>query len=295
MEQEPELPEEEKFSDDPEENLRLENKFLKMKMMAESGGIFGSNSDSGLPPEIENQWLKNIMEFEKAYANAAPQKITDLLGRPSFEDEKNLDPKKFKTEFARLKKLLKGHNINVDFLAPQTDRFKYHFITRELFEHETDFIPVKGMTTNFIYEEFHPDHKKEITGITEKFLNDFFERNLNIDSGYLNDEIIQPDGNVISKEQLINRFYAMYEVAVAFENTSFEINNIEFEMKEETEEVPSGMGFSEGEIRYDMIFKDGGRKKMHGPFKIYFGRQWGSWNIYFFYLAGYNLHPKEKE
>jgi len=295
MKRKSKLPEDEKFSDDPEENLRLENKFLKMKMMAESGGIFGGSSDSGLSPEIENQWLKNIMEFEKAYANTTPQKMIDLLGRPSFEDEKNLDSKKFKSEFARLKKLLKDHHINVDFLAPQTERFKYHFITQELFEHETDFIPVKGMTTNFIYEEFHPDHKKEITEITKEFLNDFFERNLNIDSTYFDDEIIQPDGNVISKEQLINRFYAMYEVAAAFENTSFEINNIEFEMKEETEEAPSGMGFSQGEIRYDMIFKDGGRRKMHGPFKIYFGRQWGFWNIYFFYLAGYNLHPKEKK
>ena len=136
MEQKPELPEEEKFSDDPEENLRLENEFLKMKMMAESGGIFGSNSDSGISPEIENQWLKNVMEFEKAYANAKPQKMTDLLGKPSFADEKDMDEKKFIDEFIRLNKLLDDHNINVDFLAPQTDRFKYHFITGELFEHD---------------------------------------------------------------------------------------------------------------------------------------------------------------
>ena len=295
MEQKPELPEEEKFSGDPEENLRLENEFLKMKMMAESGGIFGSNSDSGISPEIENQWLKNVMEFEKAYANAKPQKMTDLLGKPSFADEKDMDEKKFIDEFIRLNKLLDDHNINVDFLAPQTDRFKYHFITGELFEHITDFIPVKGMTTNFIYEEFHPDHKSDITEITDEFLNDFFERRLNVDTHYINNDIIIPDGNVITKEQLINRFYSMYDAAIEFKNTSYQINNIEFEIREETEDGPSGMGFSEGEIQYDMIFKDGEMKKIHGPFKIYFGRQWESWSIYFFYLAGYNLHPKEKE
>ncbi len=295
MEQKPELPEEEKFSGDPEENLRLENEFLKMKMMAESGGIFGSNSDGGISPEIENQWLKNVMEFEKAYANAKPQKMTDLLGKPSFADEKDMDEKKFIDEFIRLNKLLDDHNINVDFLAPQTDRFKYHFITGELFEHITDFIPVKGMTTNFIYEEFHPDHKSDITEITDEFLNDFFERRLNVDTHYINNDIIIPDGNVITKEQLINRFYSMYDAAIEFKNTSYQINNIEFEIREETEDGPSGMGFSEGEIQYDMIFKDGEMKKIHGPFKIYFGRQWESWSIYFFYLAGYNLHPKEKE
>jgi hypothetical protein len=295
MKQGTELPEDEKFSDDPEENLRLENDFLKMKMMAESGGIFGSASDTGLSPEIENQFLKNVIEFEKAYANAKTQKIVDLLGKPSFEIEKELDEKKFKTEFIRLKKLLKDHNINVDFISPQPDRVKYHFITRELFDHETDFIPVNGMTTNFIYEEFHPDHKREITEITDDFLNDFFERKLSTDTHYINDEIIIPDGNVISKEQLINRFYSMYEVAVEFKNTSYQIENIEFEIKEESEDIPSGMGFSEGEIQYDMIFKDGMMKKIHGPFKIYFGRQWGLWSIYFFYMAGYNLRPKEEE
>ena len=295
MEQGPELPDEEKFSDDPEEDLRLENDFLKMKRMAESGALFGGNNDSRLPPEIENQWLKNVMEFEKAYANAKPQKIVDLLGRPLFENENSMDDKKFKTEFIRLNRLLKDHNMNVEFIASQSDRVKYHFITEKLFEHETDFVPVEGMTTNFIYEEFHPDHKKEIIEMTDEFLNDFFERKLTVDTHYINDDIIIPDGNVISKEQLINRFYSMYEVAIEFANTAYQIDNVEFEIKEETEDAPSGMGFSEGEIQYDMIFKNGQRKKIHGPFKIYFGSQWEAWNIYFFYLAGYNLHPKEKE
>ncbi len=248
-----------------------------------------------ISPEIENQWLKNVIEFEKAYVNAKPQKLFDLLAKAFFKDEKSLDDNKYKEEFIRLNKLLEDHSINVDFLAPQPDRIKYYFITGELFEHETDFIPVKGMTTNFIYEEFHPDHKKEITEMTDEFLNDFFERKLTIDTHYINDDIIIPDGNIISKEQLINRFYSMYEVAVEFENTSYQIDNIEFEIKEETEDGPSGMGFSEGEIQYDMIFKNGQRKKIHGPFKIYFERQWETWNIYFFYLAGYNLHPKENE
>ena len=292
MDEESKLPDDEKFSDDPEENLRLENEFLKMKMMAELGGIFGGSSESGIPPEIENQFLKNVMEFEKAYANAKPQKIIDFLGKPAFKDEKGMDDKKFNDEFIRLNKLLHDHNINVDFLAPQPDRVKYNFITRELFEHETDFIPLNGMTTNFIYEEFHPDHKNNITEITDDFLNDFFDRKLNIATHYINDEIIIPDGKVITKEQLINRFYSMYEVAVEFKNTSYQIDNIEFEIKDETEDGLSGMGFSEGEIQYDMIFKDGEMKKIHGPFKIYLGKQRGSWNIYFFYLAGYNLHPK---
>lgn len=56
MNEENNFPEEEKFSYDPEENLCMQNDFLKMKMMAESGAWFGG--EGGLPPDIENQFLK---------------------------------------------------------------------------------------------------------------------------------------------------------------------------------------------------------------------------------------------
>jgi hypothetical protein len=292
MNKDDELTGDEKFSDDPEEDLRLQNAFLKMKMMAESGASFGG--DGNLPSDIENQFLKNVIEFEKAFANAKTQKIFEILGKPFFENEQNLNDEKFKIEFERLEGLLKEHDFNVDFLAERSNRFKYNFITSELFDHETDFVAVKGMINNFIYEEFYPDHKQEISDITHDFLNDFFDRKLNEDTHYINDELILPDGNVLTKEQLINRFHSMYDVASQFENTLFKIDNIDFELKE-SDEQHSGMGFSEGEIQYDMIFSGGERKKIKGPFKIYFAREWDFWGICFFYLAGYNLQPKTSD
>ncbi len=285
-----ELPEEEKFSDDPEENLRMQNDFLKMKMMAESGAVFGG--EGGLPADIENQFLKNVMEFEKANADSKAATIFDLLDKPKFEDEKNLDEKKFGTQFSKLQKLLKKYGMNVEFERERDDRFKYNFITKELFAHQTAFMPVKGMSTYFSYEEFHPDHELEITDKTNQFLNDFFERNLNEDTYYINEELIEPDGNILPKEQLIKRFQSLYEVAREFENTSFNIENIQVELKDGENET--SMGFSEGSINYDMIFQDGNRNSIRGPFKIYFARQWDVWSICFFYLAGYNLHPPKE-
>jgi hypothetical protein len=283
--------EEEKFSDDQEENLRMQNDFLKMKMMAESGAFFGG--EGGLPPEIENLFLKNVMEFEKMNADSKPIKIFDFLNKPVFEDEKDLDEEKFKIEFKRLEALLEENSINISFTRERDDRFKYDFITKEIIEHETTFIPVNGMTTYLSYEEFHPDHEAEITEITNQFLQDFFERTLNVDTDYINDQIIEPDGNILSREQLINRFHSLYEAATEFENTSFQLENLEFELKEPGKE-PSAMGFSEGWIRYDMIFSDGSRNKIDGPFKIYFAREFDYWSICFFYLAGYNLQLKEE-
>ena len=290
-----ELPEEEKFSDDPEENLRMQNDFLKMKMMIESGAQFGGSSDGGLPPEIENEWLKNIMEFEKINQDAKPVKIGDLLKNPLFKEEKELNEIDFDNEFSRLEKMLEENGIMVEFSKERDDRFKYNFITTELFDHETTIIPVKGMTTYFSYEEFHPDHELDIRNFTDEFLNDYFDKNLDEDTFYIGDHFIEPDGNVLSKEELMKRFHAAFEAFVTIENTSFNIENIDFELSEETEEGNHGMGFSEGEIKYEIIFPQGERKKIHGPFKIYFSLQWGSWHICFFYLAGFNYHASEGE
>ncbi|HEY5391245.1 MAG TPA: hypothetical protein VIJ57_03935, partial [Hanamia sp.] len=73
----------------------------------------------------------------------------------------------------------------------------------------------------------------------------------------------------------------------------FIIENQDFELHE-NDTGQTGMGFSEGTIQYELIFKDGERKKINGPFKIYFSLEWECWTICFFYLAGYNIHPDEK-
>ena len=93
---------------------------------------------------------------------------------------------------------------------------------------------------------------------------------------------------------MINRFQSMYEAIPQFENTSFLIENQDFELNE-TESGLAGMGFTEGTIHYDLVFTDGERKEINGPFKIYFSREWDYWYIYFFYLAGFNLYPQKSE
>lgn len=284
-----ELHGEEKFSDDPEENLRMQNDFLKMKMMAESGAVFGGSSD--LPADLENLFLQNILEFEKANAEENDRTIYEIIGKPKFEDEKTLDDENFKNEFSRLEELLRGYYINVEFTRTRSSRFKYDFITKELFEHKTSFVPIKGMSTYFLYEEFHPDHELEIKDLTNLFLNEFLEHRLDENVHYINNQFLEPDGNIISLENLIKRFQSLYEAAPNFDNTSFNIEKIEFELKEPGEQI-TGMAFSEGSINYDLVFCDGQQKGIHGPFKIYFSREWDCWGICFFYLAGFNLQKE---
>ena len=283
------LPGEEKFSDDPEENLRLQNEFIKLKIMAESGAHFGG--DGNLPPDIENQFLNNILEFEKQHSSSTGKKIKDILDNPVFEKEETLNNSDFEKAYKNLTDLLKKNHLQIDFSRERSDRFKYNFITTEFLDHETTFFLVKGMTSHFSYEEFHPDHELDIRETTYKFLNDFLERNLDGETYYIEDQIAEPDGNIIEREEYMKRFEAMYEATQSFENYSFEIENIEFELHEE-EEGKTSMGFSEGRITYAIVWPTGERKLIDGPFKIYFTRTWDVWSIFFFYLAGFNMHAK---
>lgn len=50
----------------PLEAIRMENELLKLKISAENGAHFGTAP--GLLPEIENQFLKNVIDFEKRFA-----------------------------------------------------------------------------------------------------------------------------------------------------------------------------------------------------------------------------------
>ena len=74
--------EEEQFSDDPEEQLKMENEILKLKLNAELGGRFESLTD--IPADIENLFLKNVIAFEHEHANADIKTVHDVLGNPEY-------------------------------------------------------------------------------------------------------------------------------------------------------------------------------------------------------------------
>ena len=278
---------EEKFSNDPEENLRLENEFLKLKMMAESGALFGG--DAELPAGLENDFLKNVMAFEQQYQNSESKTVGEILGNPSFAPEASLSDAEFQNEYDRLSNLMDEKNINIDFIAPQTDRFKYNFITSELFEHETDLFPMAGMATCFIYEEFHPDHEQEITDATNQFLKDFFSKKINAETYYFSREMADVDDSILSREDFIDKINKDYEAIRVFSNPHFAIENTDVQLKEEEGEQLQGMGFGEGSVSYTIVLNNGKSKKIEGPFKIYFVREWDAWSIFSFRLAGYNL------
>ena len=144
-----------------ENELRLENQFLKMKMMLEHGAEFGSSKD--LPPSIENDFLRSVMEFEKQWETGERVKVFDKLGRPiQFKPVNQIADEQIDNEWAILYEFMQSKGIELDACSPNvTARELYRFTLEELFNYETDNINMPGMMTCFIYDEFHPDAEYE--------------------------------------------------------------------------------------------------------------------------------------
>jgi hypothetical protein len=274
----------ERLSNDPEENLRLENEILRLKINAEFGGISGSSGS--LPPALENEFLKNVLAFEQSYANAKSIKLRDLLGNPVCKQVIELNDEAVTSALQHLESLMQEKGIAVDFIRTRDARFKYRFITEELFEHETEDTNVPGMIKHFTYEEFHPDHAMEIEERAKEFLEGWFERSINMDSLYLGPHFIQPDGNILSKEKLVAKLNSVFDAYTTFENWRYIISEINFDLHKDGEH--EGLGYAEGAVQYEAVLETGERKKMDGPFKIYCSRKYGWWSIMFIYLTGFN-------
>src|SRR5262245_55228798 len=132
---------EQEFSNlNEQDELKTENEFLKMKIMLEQGGHFGGPENSELPPEIENQFLNNIVAFEQHIANAKTIKVYDKIGRPTQFRPVNVIPEsEIEEAWKDLYEFMCERGIDLAACSPNINaRELYRFTTEELFEHETD-------------------------------------------------------------------------------------------------------------------------------------------------------------
>ncbi|MDB4922100.1 hypothetical protein [Mucilaginibacter sp.] len=268
------------LSDDPEENLRMENELLRLKLQAELGGQ--SHSSGNLPPEIENEFLKNIFAFEQSYTNAKRVKIYDFIGKPVFKKAEDLDDSSIKAALQEVIDLLSKKNIVVHFDEECDISTRYNFITEELFEKETDDFMIPGMTVNFDYEEFHPNHKKDIENRALEFLSEWFKQSFNEYSWELANSFILPDRRILSKKDIIAQLKNIFDAYKAFINEDYFIKEIKFELNEN-----GGLGHAEGGVKYDAVLENGESVAIQGGFKLYLSNENGWWSIFHIVFPGF--------
>lgn len=153
-----------------EEQMRSENDFLKMKMMLERGAQFSNLGDTEIPPELENEFLKSCMEFEKQFEAATYIKVFDKIDRPThFKPATEIKEADILTAWDELSDYLNHYGIILDACSPNiTARELYRFTTEELFDEEIEDLRIPGMMQCFIYDIFHPDIAYENTRLAKE-------------------------------------------------------------------------------------------------------------------------------
>jgi hypothetical protein len=144
-----------------EEKLQAENDFLKMKLMLEHDAKF-SETDPDLPslaPAVENEFLNYVIAFEEQSKNPKYIRVFDRIGRPMhFKPAAEIPDGEIDAAWEKLQDHLHKYQITLDVCSPNIPvRELYRFAVEELFEHEMNDMDIPGMTTGFIYDEFHPD------------------------------------------------------------------------------------------------------------------------------------------
>lgn len=273
---------EDSFGISPEENLRIENELLKLKMQAELGASTHSFSGN-LPPEMENMFLKNIMAFHQQSSDHKLITVFKKLNNPIFKPAEDLDEETLSIELINLENLLLSENIKISYSGEYSDRIKYKFITEEFFDLEIDDVKIHDMMNFFDYEEFHPSHKNNINAKTQTFIMSWFDKNITGESWELADYFILPEGKIIEKTTLVNQIQNIFNLSKEFTNGQYEITDTSFDLMDEEK----GMGYAEGFASYNAVLSGAENQPIGGPFKIYFSLEKGLWEIVYFIFPGF--------
>ncbi len=199
---------EKKFNQD-RDKLAFENEFKKIKLKAERGADF-IEVNKDLPPEVESQWLDNIMAYEKAFDKNEVRKFGDLLGNPSLPPVETIPDEDLSEELTKVMELMQQNNIALDTLYYVPERELYRFIREELMEHEMQVIDVPGMITHFTYEEFHPNNEEDLKSYTEEFLEMLSKKNFEFMDTSFSSEVIFRD-ELIPCKQFIGQLSKLVE------------------------------------------------------------------------------------
>ncbi len=272
------------FSDNPQENLRIENDFLKLKLKAQYGDAFFMGSNADLPPEIENQFLKNMIAFEESHANAEYTTVYESIGKPDYKSADEMNAAEITVELERITAIMAVHHIGLNICdGPYADETIYKFITEELFAQEIEKVAVAGMGCNFNYEEFYPNDKVEIEKKCHEFLQHWFTRDFNEYSSELGYEFILADGRRIGRTAFMEKIKPFFDAFTEFKDDGYQIDEVKFELLD----ADRGIGHAEGILKYDAVMENGEKIHYEGPYKLYMIREDKWWSIFYFVMPGF--------
>ncbi len=263
-----------------EDELKAENNLLKLKLELEHG--MKMMDTSALDPEMENQWLTDIYNFEKSHKEAKQITVYDYLGRPDFKPINGLSKKEISTELERLDKLMIENHICLDCLCEYEDEVIYKFITEEFFLKETDDIRIEGMYSHFIYEEYHPNHDNDLRRYAKEFIENILTGKWNHewDELKLNTSVLF-HGKKFDREAISRFIMTFQECFQPIEVEELSVEHVEFDLEK-------GFASVRLHLNYSTQRELGQALTCLGKAFINFKQtEWGNWSISNFQLPGF--------
>lgn len=199
-----------------QDQLKAENDFMKMKLMLEKGAQFGS-ANNEIEPEIENEFLRNVIEFEKQIEQQRSIRVFEKLGKPDqFIPASEIPDEEIEDAWKKLSAFMYEKGISLGVCSPNvTSRELYRFTIEELFQYEMDDVNVPGIIHGFIYDEFHPDLIYDNTRIATEDCIEYILRKTPLEWMYhFRDENLRLNDKFPLKieevKYIINQFKASY-------------------------------------------------------------------------------------
>lgn len=117
----------------------------------------------GLTAAQDQEMLDYILDLGQQEVLAKDMTVFEILGRPQhFPSVGQMGEQRMEEMLQDLLRYMAERGMEVTVFSPNvTRRELYRFITEELFPRRMLHMPVPGMVTCFIYDEFHPDYAYE--------------------------------------------------------------------------------------------------------------------------------------
>lgn len=141
------------------DRLRIDNDFLKLKLMLEQGAEFHTMPGAPPPdPSLENRFLREVVDFEERHRSAGIVRVGDRVGPlHDFCPADSVPEGRLQAELARLQERFHDRGIHLATLSPNFDpRDIYRFMLGEFLELPMRDIEHPGIYC-FVYDDFYPD------------------------------------------------------------------------------------------------------------------------------------------
>lgn len=213
-----------------QEELRMENEIRKLKLTLEHGAQFYENPKSNLPPEIEKEFLDYVKHFEQKYEDVKRTTVYEFVGQPAFKKVDDIVDSELEAEIDKVLNYLKEQAVVVSAIYEVEERAFYRFLTEDLMQEEIDDLRIKGMTHNFIYEDFYPNDEGDLRNYTEEFVGNLLAKKgkRSFDFMFLMDEIIITQ-QVYKRKEAIGYLNAFRDAYDEINLKHFEICAVEIE------------------------------------------------------------------